>query len=87
MKVLITGCAGFIGSNFAKFLLQQEPQVFLTNLDSLSYTGNLQNLSSILNHPRHKFIKGHICNKELVERLIKKSDPVVNDALKKKPTS
>ena len=68
-NILVTGCAGFIGSNFVPYFLEKYPHYNLVNLDMLTYAGNLDNLLEVENHPRYKFIKGDICNRELVEFL------------------
>lgn len=65
--LLLTGCAGFIGSNFVPYFLEKYPNYKLINLDLLTYAGNLKNLSEVAEHPRYKFIQGSICNRELVE--------------------
>ncbi|PWJ39405.1 dTDP-glucose 4,6-dehydratase [Sediminitomix flava] len=67
-SILITGGAGFIGANFVPYFLNKYNEYFIINLDLLTYAGNLENLAEIeVNHPRYKFIKGDICNRELVE--------------------
>ncbi|MDD2292524.1 MAG: dTDP-glucose 4,6-dehydratase [Aliarcobacter sp.] len=66
-NILLTGTAGFIGSNFVPYFLDKYPQYNLINLDLLTYAGNLENLKECENNPRYKFIKGDICNRELVE--------------------
>ena len=65
--ILLTGTAGFIGSNFVPYFLQKYSDYNLINLDLLTYAGNLENLQECENSPRYKFIKGDICNRELVE--------------------
>jgi len=65
--ILLTGTAGFIGSNFVPYFLKKYPEYTLINLDLLTYAGNLENLSECNSNPRYKFIKGNICNRELVE--------------------
>lgn len=65
--ILVTGCAGFIGSNFVPYFLEKYPNYNLINIDLLTYAGNLENLKECENNPRYKFIKGDICNRELVE--------------------
>lgn len=65
--ILVTGCAGFIGSNFVPYFLEKYPNYNLVNLDLLTYAGDLENLKECENNPRYKFIKGDICNRELVE--------------------
>jgi dTDP-glucose 4,6-dehydratase len=81
-KILITGGAGFIGSNFVRMVLSEEKDFFLVNLDKLTYAGNLENLSGFENHPNHKFIKGDICNGPLIEKIINeyKIDAIINFA-------
>ena len=69
--ILVTGCAGFIGSNFVPYFLDKYPQYNLVNLDLLTYAGNLDNLKECESNPNYKFIKGDICNRELVEYDIK----------------
>ena len=66
-NILLTGTAGFIGSNFVPYFLDKYPEYNLINLDLLTYAGNLDNLKECENNPRYKFIKGDICNRELVE--------------------
>ena len=73
-NILITGGAGFIGSNFISYFLEKYPNHKLINLDLLTYAGNLENLKEVENHPRFKFIKGNICNRELLEYIFKEYD-------------
>lgn len=70
-NVLVTGGAGFIGSNFVRTLLKAEPQVQIYNLDLLTYAGSLENLKDLPDPARHTFIKGDICDAELVNRLMR----------------
>ena len=72
--ILITGGAGFIGSNFIPYFLEKYPEYNVINLDALTYAGNLENLKEIENNSRYKFIKGDICNKELVEYIFNEYD-------------
>ncbi len=65
--ILVTGCAGFIGSNFVPYFLDKYEGYNIVNLDLLTYAGNLENLKECENNPEYKFIKGDICNRELVE--------------------
>ncbi len=67
--ILITGGAGFIGSNFIPFYLNQNPDVTIINLDKLTYAGSLENLEEIENSERYFFVKGDICDGVLVERI------------------
>jgi len=70
-SILVTGSAGFIGSNLVTHLLEKYDNYFLVNLDKLTYAGDLANISEVINHQRFKFIKGDICNRELVEFIFK----------------
>jgi dTDP-glucose 4,6-dehydratase len=81
-KLLVTGGAGFIGSNFVRMALSEHPDCFIVNLDKLTYAGNLENLAGLENHPNHKFIKGDICDGALVEKTIDehKTDVIINFA-------
>jgi len=71
-KILVTGGAGFIGSNFINYILTNRNDTFIVNLDKLTYAGNLQNLKSVENHPNYTFIKGDIVNDELVSYIFQK---------------
>ncbi|MFH1369901.1 MAG: dTDP-glucose 4,6-dehydratase [Planctomycetota bacterium] len=81
-RLLVTGGAGFIGSNFVRMVLAEHPDCFVVNLDKLTYAGNLENLAGFENHPNHKFIKGDICDSALIERIIDEFevDSIVNFA-------
>jgi dTDP-glucose 4,6-dehydratase len=81
MKLLVTGGAGFIGSNFIRHIVQQHPDWQVTNLDKLTYAGNLENLQDIEQHPNYTFIKGDIADRKLVDELLsRKFDAVINFA-------
>lgn len=71
-RVLITGGAGFIGSNFIRYLLKTNPEVFIANLDALTYSGNLANQDNLPDPQRYEFIHGNICNRALVDQLLNK---------------
>ena len=73
--ILVTGGAGFVGSNFAQYILNHEQSVaLLVNLDLLTYAGNLENLKAVEHDPRYRFVKGDIRDKELVKQLFVKYD-------------
>ncbi len=69
-NILVTGGAGFIGSNFIHYLLRVEKNITVFNLDALTYAGNLDNLSDVGNDPRYNFVQGNICDAEFIERLL-----------------
>jgi dTDP-glucose 4,6-dehydratase len=81
-RILVTGGAGFVGSNFVRMVLSEHPEAFIVNLDKLTYAGNLENLTGFLDHPNHKFVKGDISDGRLVERIIDeyRIDAIVNFA-------
>ncbi|OGH68623.1 MAG: dTDP-glucose 4,6-dehydratase [Candidatus Magasanikbacteria bacterium RIFCSPHIGHO2_01_FULL_47_8] len=80
MQLLITGGAGFIGSNFIRYLIKKYPEYIITNLDLLTYAGSLESLKEFKNHKNYSFVKGDIADKKLVAKLAKKTDLIVNFA-------
>src|SRR5262247_493515 len=78
-RVLVTGGAGFIGSNFVRHILASTGST-VTVLDKLTYAGNLANLDSVRTSPRLRFVKGDICDPEVVRPLVREADLVVNFA-------
>ncbi len=80
MHILLTGGAGFIGSNFVRFVLAARPDVRITNLDLLTYSGNLENLAGLEGHPRYRFVKGDINDAALVAKLMGEHDCCVHMA-------
>ncbi len=80
MRVLVTGGAGFIGSNFVRLLLREHPDYHLTNLDKLTYAGNLGNLTDCSDSGSYRFIKGDVCDAELMRKLVAEADAVVHFA-------
>lgn len=78
--LLVTGGAGFIGSNFVHYWLKSHPSDKIINLDLLTYAGNLENLKKIEDNPNHSFVKGDITNKELVNKIMRDVDIVVHFA-------
>ncbi len=71
MKLLVTGGAGFIGSNFILYWLKKYPNDQIVNLDKLTYAGNLENLKSVEKNPNYKFERGDICDSQFVNSLIR----------------
>lgn len=80
MRFLVTGGAGFIGSNYVYFVLSQHPNDEVTVLDALTYAGNRDNLKQAEANPRFRFVQGDICDPFIVEDLVKKADVVVHFA-------
>jgi dTDP-glucose 4,6-dehydratase len=81
MKLLVTGGAGFIGSNFVIYMLKKYPGYEVINFDALTYAGNLENLRSVENNPKYCFVKGDIADTKLVDEWFQKGiDIVVNFA-------
>lgn len=82
MNLFVTGGAGFIGSNFVRYMVKKYPNNHIVNYDLLTYAGNLENLRDIENEPNYTFVKGNIRNRELVDFIIKehKIDVIVNFA-------
>jgi dTDP-glucose 4,6-dehydratase len=78
--ILLTGGAGFIGSNFVHHLLRERPETRLTNLDLLTYSGNLENLAGVEKNPRYRFVQGDIGDAATVDRLLAECDAVVHMA-------
>ena len=73
-SILVTGGAGFIGSNFIPFFIEKHSDYHIINLDKLTYAGNLANLSEVEDSDRYTFVQGDICNRELVEYLFRQYD-------------
>lgn len=80
--ILVTGGAGFIGSNFVRMVLEEHPDCRIVNLDKLTYAGNLENLAGYKDHPKHIFAKGDICDAKLTADLINQYhiDAIINFA-------
>jgi dTDP-glucose 4,6-dehydratase len=67
-NLLVTGGAGFIGSNFIRHILRSHPSTRVVNFDNLTYAGNLENLADVAEDPRYRFVRGDICDRDLVDR-------------------
>jgi len=80
MKLLVTGGAGFIGSNFIRHILNKYPDYHITNLDKLTYAGNLDNLKDIDGRANYQFFKGDICDPKVVSEAVHGMDAIVNFA-------
>jgi dTDP-glucose 4,6-dehydratase len=80
MKILVTGGAGFIGSNFIRYWMNKYPDDKIVNLDFLTYAGNLENLKEVENNKNYQFVKGDICDIDLVNSLLKDIDLIVHFA-------
>ena len=81
-RVLVTGGAGFVGSNFVRFLLASDRSACIFNLDGLTYAGSLENLRDLPDPERHTFIQGDVCDEALTLRLLSEHyiDTIVNFA-------
>lgn len=80
MKLLITGGCGFIGSNFIRNMLEMYPDYQITNLDKLTYAGNPDNLKDIESNPNYTFVKGDICDTDVVSNVMQDVDQVIHFA-------
>jgi dTDP-glucose 4,6-dehydratase len=79
--LLVTGGAGFIGSNFIRYFLKEHPDWEITNLDKLTYAGNLGNLKDVEDNPGYRFIKGDITDRELISKILQdRFDAIINFA-------
>ena len=80
MKILVSGGAGFIGSNFVRHALQRWPDASVVVLDKLTYAGNLENLADVRHDPRFSFVHGDICSADTVKHAMSGCTHVVNFA-------
>ena len=80
LDVLVTGGAGFIGSNFVRYALETRADWRVTTLDKLTYAGRRENLHDVMTHPRHQFVHGDICDAALSAPLVERSNIVVHFA-------
>jgi dTDP-glucose 4,6-dehydratase len=81
MKILVTGGAGFIGSNFIRHVLGTGKDFAVVNYDKLTYAGNLANLESVARNPNYQFVKGDICDAASVEAAMRGCDAVIHFVL------
>jgi len=81
MKILVTGCCGFIGSNFVRYILAKHKDYRIVNIDKLTYAGNLENLKDVERDPRYEFVRGDIADERLVVGLLEKHKEEKFDAL------
>ena len=79
-SILVTGGAGFIGSNFVRYMLKKYPAYRIIVLDALTYAGNRENLSDLEKNPRYVFYHGNICDRTVADNLVSNVDAVVNFA-------
>lgn len=80
MRILVTGAAGFIGSNYVHYLLEHTDDIEVISLDALTYAGDKINLEPVLDDERHEFVEGDIRDAELVDELVSRADVIVNFA-------
>src|SRR5947207_8172224 len=80
VNVLITGGAGFIGSNFVRYALDRHPDWHITNLDKLTYAGRMETLNDVIGHPRHTFVHGDVADAQAAGPLVRASELVVHFA-------
>jgi dTDP-glucose 4,6-dehydratase len=80
VRLLVTGGAGFIGSNYVRWVLRTHPDVEVTTYDLLTYAGNLANLREVEDDPRHRFVKGDICDSALLDEVVPGHDAILNFA-------
>lgn len=77
MNIIVTGGAGFIGSNFVFHMLDKYPDYRIICLDKLTYAGNLSTLAPVMDNPNFRFVKADICDREAVYKCLKKSSPIL----------
>src|SRR5262249_13465436 len=80
VTILVTGGCGFIGSNFVRHLLETDPEAHVVNLDKLTYAGNVQNLADLARHPRYRFVRGDIAERDHVRQAMRGADVVIHFA-------
>ncbi|MBI4564420.1 MAG: dTDP-glucose 4,6-dehydratase [Planctomycetes bacterium] len=80
MKLLVTGGCGFIGSDFIRWILDARPDLQVTNLDSLTYAGNLENLAECEANPRYRFVRGSVADADAVDAAVREAEGIVHFA-------
>src|SRR5207244_4742183 len=80
MRLLVTGGAGFVGSEFVRMTLHEHPDDEVVVLDKLTYAGNERNLEAVRDHPRFRFVRGDICDQTVVHELAGTTDVILNFA-------
>ena len=80
VSVLVTGGAGFIGSNFVRYALAEHAHWHVTTLDKLTYAGRVENLRGVMDHPRHTFVRGDVADAKVAAPLVKEADIIVHFA-------
>jgi len=80
MRIFVTGGAGFIGSNFVRYVLETRKDISIVNYDKLTYAGNVANLESVADNPNYEFVKGDICDAAAVETAMRGCDAVIHFA-------
>ena len=80
VNVIVTGGAGFIGSNFVRYALGVHPDWHITTLDKLTYAGRMENLKDVIDHPRHTFVHGDVADPGVVTPLVTAAEIVVHFA-------
>jgi len=79
-RLIVTGGAGFIGSNFVRWMIDRHPRLHVSVLDKLTYAGNLDNLADLAGHPAYRFVRGDIADPQIVDELARDADAIVNFA-------